>query len=61
MKTSNKIFAAALLLLFCSLTAYKMAFRAERCTGNYKNPLHNYHPLALNNFDAVSVPSVSGL
>ena len=61
MKTSNKIFAAALLLLFGSLTAYNMALRAERRTNNYKNPLHNYYSLALNNFDAVSVPSVSGL
>lgn len=61
MKTSNKIFVAALVLLLSSLTAYNVALRAEHRTGNYKDPLHNYTALALRNFEAVSVPSVSGL
>lgn len=61
MKTSNKIFVAAVVLLLSTLTAYNVALRAEHRTGNYKDPLHNYTTLGLRNFDAVSVPSVSGL
>ncbi|GAA3982427.1 hypothetical protein [Hymenobacter antarcticus] len=61
MKTSNKIFVAAVVLLLSTLTAYNVALRAEQRTGNYKDPLHNYTTLALRNFDAVSVPSASGL
>ena len=61
MKTSSKIFVATLLLLFGSLTAYNMALRHEFGQGTYKDPLHNYTALGFRNFEAVSVPSASGL
>ena len=61
MKTSNKIFVAALVLLLSSLTAYNVALRAEHRTGNYKDPLHNYTALALRDFDEINVPSASSL
>ena len=61
MKTSSKLFLATLLLLFGSLTAYNMALRHEFRQGTYKDPLHNYTALAFRNFEAVSVPSASGL
>ena len=61
MKTSSKIFVATLLLLLGSLTAYNMALRHEFRQGTYKDPLHNYTTLALRDFEAVTVPSASGL
>ena len=61
MKTSSKIFVATLLLLLGSLTAYNMALRHEFRQGTYKDPLHNYTTLAFRNFEAVRVPSASGL
>ncbi|TDN40467.1 hypothetical protein E4631_10930 [Hymenobacter sp. UV11] len=61
MKTSTTLLLAALLVLLASLTAYNMALRAEYRSGTYKDPLRNYQTLALRNFDAVRVPSASGL
>ena len=61
MKTSNKLFVAAVALVLGSLATYDAALRAEYRTGHYKDPLHNYQALGLRNFDAVSVPSASGL
>lgn len=61
MKTSNKLFVAAVALVLGSLATYDAALRAEYRTGNYKDPLHNYQVLGLRNFDAVRVPSASGL
>ncbi|GAA4029998.1 hypothetical protein GCM10022409_12820 [Hymenobacter glaciei] len=61
MKTSNKLFVAAVALVLGSLATYDAALRAEYRTGNYKDPLRNYQTLGLRNFDAVSVPSASGL
>jgi hypothetical protein len=61
MKTSNTLFVAAVALVLGSLATYDAALRAEYLTGHYKNPLHGYQALALRDFDAVNVPSVSGL
>jgi hypothetical protein len=61
MKTSNKLFVAAVALVLGSLATYDAALRAEYLTGHYKDPLRNYQALGLRNFDAVSVPSASGL
>lgn len=61
MKTSNKLFVAAVALVLGSLATYDAALRAEYRTGNHRNPLHNYQALGLRNFDAVTVPSASGL
>ena len=61
MKTSNKLFVAAVALVLGSLATYDAALRAEYRTGNYRNPLHHYQALGLRNFDAVTVPSASGL
>ena len=61
MKTSNKLFVAAVALVLGSLATYDAALRAEYRTGSYKDPLHNYQALGLRNFDAVTVPSASGL
>ena len=61
MKTSNKLFVAAVALVLGSLATYDAALRAEYRSGHYKDPLHNYQALGLRNFDAVSVPSASGL
>ncbi len=61
MKTSNKLFVAAVALVLGSLATYDAALRAEYRTGSYKDPLHNYQALGLRNFDAVRVPSASGL
>jgi hypothetical protein len=61
MKTSNKLFVAAVALVLGSLATYDAALRAEHRTGHYKDPLRNYQALGLRNFDAVSVPSASGL
>ena len=61
MKTSNKLFVAAVALVLGSLATYDAALRAEYRTGNHRNVLHNYRALGLRNFDAVSVPSASGL
>ena len=56
MKTSNKLFVAAVALVLGSLATYDAALRAEYRSGHYKDPLHNYQALGLRNFDAVSVP-----
>ena len=61
MKTSNTLFVATVALVLGSLATYDTALRAEYRTGNYKDPLHNYQALGLRNFDAVTVPSASGL
>ena len=61
MKTSNKLFVAAVALVLGSLATYDAALRAEYRTGHYKDPLHNYQALGLRNFESVSVPSASGL
>ncbi|MDQ2795477.1 MAG: hypothetical protein M3Y12_15930 [Bacteroidota bacterium] len=61
MKTSNKLFVAAVALVLGSLATYDAALRAEYRTGHYKDPLYNYQTLGLRNFDAVRVPSASGL
>ena len=61
MKTSNKLFVAAVALVLGSLATYDAALRAEYRTGHYRNALHNYQALGLRNFDAVRVPSASGL
>ena len=61
MKTSNKLIVAAVALVLGSLATYDAALRAEYRTGHYKDPLRNYEALGLRNFDAVSVPSASGL
>lgn len=61
MKTSNKLFVAAVALVLGSLASYDAALRAEYRTGNYKDPLRNYQALGLRNFDAVQVPSAGGL
>jgi hypothetical protein len=61
MKTSSKLLVATLLLLLGSLTAYNMALRQEFRRGTYKDPLRNYTTLALRDFEAVTVPSASGL
>jgi len=61
MKTSNKLFVAAVALVLGSLATYDAALRAEYRTGHYKDPLRNYQALGLRNFDAVSLPSASGL
>ena len=61
MKTSNKLFVAAVALVLGSLASYDAALRAEYRTGHYKDPMHNYQALGLRNFDAVTVPSASGL
>ena len=61
MKTSNKLFVAAAALVLGSLATYDAALRAEYRTGHYKDPLHNYQALGLRNFDAVTLPSASGL
>ena len=61
MKTSNKLFVAAVALVLGSLASYDAALRAEYRTGHYKDPLRSYQALGLCSFDAVSVPSASGL
>ena len=61
MKTSNTLFVAAVALVLGSLATYDAALRAEYRTGHYKDPLRNYQALGLRNFDAVTVPSASGL
>ena len=61
MKTSNTLFVAAVALVLGSLATYDAALRAEYRTGHYKDPLHNYQVLGLRDFDAVTVPSASGL
>ncbi|MET4076760.1 hypothetical protein [Hymenobacter sp. UYCo722] len=61
MKTSNTLFVAAVALVLGSLATYDAALRAEYRTGHYKEPLHDYQALGLRNFDAVRVPSASGL
>ncbi|MFC6224094.1 hypothetical protein ACFP2F_12660 [Hymenobacter artigasi] len=61
MKTSNKLFVAAVALVLGSLASYDAALRAEYRTGHYKDPLRSYQALGLRSFDAVSVPSASGL
>lgn len=61
MKTSNKLCVAALALVLGALATYDAALRAEYRTGHYKDPLRNYQALGLRNFDAVRVPSASGL
>ncbi|MCI1188984.1 hypothetical protein MON38_16295 [Hymenobacter sp. DH14] len=57
MKTSNKLFVAAVALVLGSLATYDAALRAEYRTGRYKDPLRNYQALGLRNFDAVRVPA----
>ena len=61
MKTSNKLFVAAVALVLGSLATYNVALRAEYRTGHYKDPLHNYDALGLRNFDTVVVPAAGGL
>lgn len=61
MKTSNKLFVAAVAVVLGSLATYDAALRAEYRTGHYKDPMHNYQALGLRNFDEVRVPSASGL
>ena len=61
MKTSNKLLVAAVALVLGSLATYDAALHAEYRTGSYKDPLRNYQALGLRNFDAVTVPSASGL
>ena len=61
MKTSNTLFVAAVALVLGSLATYDAALRAEYLTGHYKDPLRNYQVLGLRDFDAVTVPSASGL
>ena len=61
MKTSNTFFVVAVALVLGSLATYDAALRAEYRTGHYKDPLRNYQVLGLHNFDAVTVPSASGL
>jgi hypothetical protein len=57
MKTSNKLFVAAVALVLGSLATYDAALRAEYRTGHYKDPLHNYTRQAGIGFDAVEVPA----
>ncbi|MGY3088921.1 hypothetical protein ACVWYF_001961 [Hymenobacter sp. UYAg731] len=61
MKTSNKLFVAAVALVLGSLATYDAALRAEYRTGHYKDPLHNYDALAFRNFDNVTVPAAGVL
>ena len=61
MKTSNKLFVAAVAVVLGSLATYDAALRAEYRTGHYKDPMHNYQALGLRNFETVTVPSASGL
>ena len=61
MKTSNKLMVAAVALVLGSLATYDAALHAEYRTGQYKDPLRDYQALGLRNFDAVRVPSASGL
>jgi hypothetical protein len=57
MKTSNKLFVAAVALVLGSLATYDAALRAEYRTGHYKDPLHNFTKQAGTAFDAVEVPA----
>ena len=57
MKTSNKLFVAAVALVLGSLATYDAALRAEYRTGHYKDPLHNFTKQASTAFDAVEVPA----
>ena len=61
MKTSNKLFVAAVALVLGSLASYDAALRAEYRTGHYKDPLYNYDALAFRNFDKVTVPAAGVL
>ena len=61
MKTSNKLFVAAVALVLGSLATYDAALRAEYRTGHYKDPLYSYDALAFRNFDEVAVPAAGGL
>ena len=57
MKTSNKLFVAAVALVLGSLATYNAALRAEYRTGHYRDPLRNYQVLSLRNFDRISLPA----
>lgn len=57
MKTSNKLFVAAVALVLGSLATYDAALRAEYRTGHYKDPLQNYTKQPSAAFDAMEVPA----
>jgi hypothetical protein len=61
MKTSNKLFVAAVALVLGSLATYDAALRAEYHTGHYKDPLYSYDALAFRNFDEVAVPAAGAM
>jgi hypothetical protein len=61
MKNSLKFLTAAGMLLLGSLTAYNAALGTEYRLGTYKDPLRNYVALPQRNFEAVSLPTASGL
>jgi len=61
MKTSNKLFVAAVALVLGSLATYDAALRAEYRTGHYKDALYNYDALAFRNFDKVAVPAAGAM
>ncbi|GAB3850973.1 hypothetical protein GCM10028822_17050 [Hymenobacter terrigena] len=57
MKTSNKLFVAAVALVLGSLVTYDAALHAEYRTGHYKDPLQNFAKQASTAFDVVEVPA----
>ena len=61
MKTSNKLFVAAVALVLGSLATYDAALHAEYGTGHFRDPLRNYQALGLRNFDRISVPAAGRL
>ncbi|MDQ2771205.1 MAG: hypothetical protein M3Y54_11975 [Bacteroidota bacterium] len=57
MKTSNKLFVAAVALVLGSVVSYDVALRAEYRTGHYKDPFQHYTKQASAAFDAVEAPA----
>ncbi|MDB4904089.1 MAG: hypothetical protein JWQ63_3370 [Mucilaginibacter sp.] len=59
MKTSNKLIAAAFLLILLSLFVYDRLLIAEYLSGRYKDPYRDFTTLKFKDFDAVGVISTN--
>ena len=61
MKTSNKLIAAAFLLILVSLFVYARLLNAEYISGRYKDPYRDFVTLKFKDFDTVDVNSTSAV
>ena len=53
MKTSNKLFIAAILIIILSMVAYDFALRAEYLKGEYKSRFYEKEKLGFNGFKSI--------